>query len=239
MDYEPPVAARDAALSECGADCSVVLTFNRCGAYAADQGTDSTAVGWGQSFASAPGARQAALAECRLRGGSGRIVRVWGLLFNGLSRSRRPSRCGRPYGSARCWRRSRADASLHEARGPRARGPAAAHTPFSDRRRGMSSDQPALGAVQLPLLFRVAAKRSAGARGCPATLVVSGPAIGSRERRLHSEESVVSRCGNHSQQVLKSWASPPLCAPGTGEVVQSTGATGLEVFGHRPGVTVS
>ena len=78
VDYETPSAARAAALSECGSGCSVVLTFNRCGAYAADQGADSTAVGWAESYASADGARQAALAECRSRGGSECLVRVWG-----------------------------------------------------------------------------------------------------------------------------------------------------------------
>ena len=78
VDYETPAAARAAALSECGAGCSVVLTFNRCGAYAADQDADSTAVGWAESYTSADGARQAALAECRSRGGSGCLVRVWG-----------------------------------------------------------------------------------------------------------------------------------------------------------------
>ena len=60
---ETPVAARAAALSECGAGCSVMLTFNRCGAYAADQDAGSTAVGWAESYDSADGARQAAVAE--------------------------------------------------------------------------------------------------------------------------------------------------------------------------------
>ncbi len=78
VDYETPAAARAAAMSKCGAGCAVVLTFNRCGAYAADQDTDSTAVGWAESYAAADGARQAALTECRARGGSGCIVRVWG-----------------------------------------------------------------------------------------------------------------------------------------------------------------
>ena len=78
VDYETPSAARAAALSECGSGCSVVLTFNRCGAYAADQDADSTAVGWAESFATAGEARRAALAECRSRGGTGCIVRVWG-----------------------------------------------------------------------------------------------------------------------------------------------------------------
>ena len=79
VDYETEAAAWEAALSECGAGCSVVLTFARCGAYAADQDADSTAVGWAESYASADGARQAALSECRSRGGgSGCIVRAWG-----------------------------------------------------------------------------------------------------------------------------------------------------------------
>ena len=69
---------REAALRECGAGCSVALTFDRCGAYAADQDNAATAFGWGESYASADGARQRALAECRSRGGSGCMVRVWG-----------------------------------------------------------------------------------------------------------------------------------------------------------------
>ncbi len=56
----------------------MVLTFNRCGAYAADQDADSTAVGWAESYDSADGARQAALAACASRGGAGCVVRVWG-----------------------------------------------------------------------------------------------------------------------------------------------------------------
>ena len=79
VDYETPAAARAAALRECGAGCSVVLTFARCGAYAADQDADSTAVGWAESFDSSAGAQQAALSECSSRGGgSGCTVRVWG-----------------------------------------------------------------------------------------------------------------------------------------------------------------
>ena len=78
VDHQTPAAAREAALRECGAGCSVVLTFDRCGAYAADQDNAATAFGWGESYASADGARQRALAECRSRGGSGCMVRVWG-----------------------------------------------------------------------------------------------------------------------------------------------------------------
>ena len=79
VDHETASAAQGMALQECGAGCSVVLTFGRCAAYAADQDADSTAVGWAESYDSAAGARQAALAECRSRGnGTGCIVRVWG-----------------------------------------------------------------------------------------------------------------------------------------------------------------
>ena len=79
VDYETRAAAWERALRECGAGCSVALTFSRCAAYAADQDAASTAVGWAEAYASADAARQAALAECRSRGdGSGCIVRVWG-----------------------------------------------------------------------------------------------------------------------------------------------------------------
>ena len=79
VDYETVSAARARALSECGAGCSVVLTFGRCAAYAADQDADSTAVGWSEAYASASAAQAAALSECRSRGGgSGCIVRAWG-----------------------------------------------------------------------------------------------------------------------------------------------------------------
>ena len=79
VDYETASAAQGSALQECGSGCSVVLTFGRCAAYAADQDADSTAVGWAESYDSAAGARQAALSECSSRGGgSGCTVRVWG-----------------------------------------------------------------------------------------------------------------------------------------------------------------
>ena len=79
VDYENAAAAQGQALRECGAACSVVLTFGRCAAYAADQDADSTAVGWAESYGSAAGAREAALDECRSRGGgAGCVVRVWG-----------------------------------------------------------------------------------------------------------------------------------------------------------------
>ena len=78
VNNETAAAAQAAALRECGANCSVVLTFARCGAYAADQDADSTVYGWGESYASADGARERALSECRGRGGPGCTVRAWG-----------------------------------------------------------------------------------------------------------------------------------------------------------------
>ena len=79
VDYETAAAAQERALRECGTGCSVVLTFGRCAAYAADQDAYSTAVGWAEAYASGSAARQAALAECRSRGGgSGCVVRTWG-----------------------------------------------------------------------------------------------------------------------------------------------------------------
>ena len=77
VDYESAGAAGRRALSECGSRCSVVLTFERCAAYAADQDSGSTEYGWAESYDSASGARQRALAECGTRG-SGCTVRVWG-----------------------------------------------------------------------------------------------------------------------------------------------------------------
>ena len=78
VDYATGSAARSAALGQCGPGCSVVLTFERCAAYAADQDANSTAVGWAESYGSVAEASGAALSACGSRGGSGCIVRVWG-----------------------------------------------------------------------------------------------------------------------------------------------------------------
>ena len=78
VDYETTAAAQARALSECGGGCRVVLTFERCAAYAADQDADSTAVGWAESYGSAAAAQPAALAACSSRGGTACLVRVWG-----------------------------------------------------------------------------------------------------------------------------------------------------------------
>ena len=77
MDYETAAAAQERALRECGSGCSVVLTFGQCAAYTANLDADSTAVAWAEAYASGAAARQAALAECRSRGGSGCMVRAW------------------------------------------------------------------------------------------------------------------------------------------------------------------
>ena len=78
VDYETAAAARAVALRDCGSGCSVVLTFDRCGAYAADQDDASEAFGWAEAYASADAARQRALAGCRSRGGSRCVVRLSG-----------------------------------------------------------------------------------------------------------------------------------------------------------------
>ena len=78
INYDTVQQARQRALSECGGGCSVVLTFDRCAAYAADQESGSTAYGWAESYDSSQSAQQRALGECRSRGGSQCIVRAWG-----------------------------------------------------------------------------------------------------------------------------------------------------------------
>ena len=78
VDYEMAGAAQARGLSECGGGCRVVLTFNRCAAYAVDQDAGGTAVGWAESFASVAAVRPAVLSERSSRGGSGCIVPVWG-----------------------------------------------------------------------------------------------------------------------------------------------------------------
>ena len=100
VDYETAAAAGTRALSECGSGCSVVLTFGRCAAYAADQDADSTAVGWAESFASADGARQAALGECGSRGRHGVQCRSGVGLQQPRGRGRAgPGPCGASSGS--------------------------------------------------------------------------------------------------------------------------------------------
>ena len=54
VDYESAGSAQSAALGECGVGCSVVLTFERARLTPADQDSDSTAVGWAESYSSRP-----------------------------------------------------------------------------------------------------------------------------------------------------------------------------------------
>ena len=77
-DYTTTIDARNRALSECGADCTIVVDFDTgCAAYAADQTAGSTVYGWGKA-GSENGAKNRALSECAAHGGSNCIVRVWG-----------------------------------------------------------------------------------------------------------------------------------------------------------------
>lgn len=78
IDYATVQEAKQRALSECGGNCRVVMTFrDQCGAYAADEKRGSTIYGWGKDGTSTA-ARNRALNECRNRGGKSCIVRVWG-----------------------------------------------------------------------------------------------------------------------------------------------------------------
>ena len=78
-DYETVQLASQRALAECGVEsCGVVMTFgNQCGAFAADQARGSTVYGWAKG-ASAVATQDTALEQCRGRGGTSCIVRVWG-----------------------------------------------------------------------------------------------------------------------------------------------------------------
>ena len=79
VDYETAGAARAAALRECGAGCSVVLMFERCAAYAADQDADSTAVGLGRIVRlGVRGSADGAVGVQFAGRFTGCIVRVWG-----------------------------------------------------------------------------------------------------------------------------------------------------------------
>jgi hypothetical protein len=60
--------ARNRAMRECGRNCSVVLEFNACAAYAADESRRGSAFGWAE-HRSANAAEDRALRECRKQGG--------------------------------------------------------------------------------------------------------------------------------------------------------------------------
>ncbi|MBO0759425.1 MAG: caspase family protein [Bradyrhizobiaceae bacterium] len=76
-NYANVADARARALKECGAACTVVVTFqNTCAAFAADQSHANGATGWGY----APTKEQAqntAISFCRKYGGTSCLVRVW------------------------------------------------------------------------------------------------------------------------------------------------------------------
>jgi Caspase domain/Domain of unknown function (DUF4189) len=76
-NYANVVDARARAAKECGADCTVVLTFqNTCAAFAADQSRDNGATGWGHAPTKEE-AQSAALNFCSKYGGKSCLVRVW------------------------------------------------------------------------------------------------------------------------------------------------------------------
>jgi hypothetical protein len=78
VDFPNMGQAEQRALRECGSGCRIVMRVNAgCGAYATDQQRGSTIYGWGTD-SSGGAAQNRALAECRNRGGSACIVRVWG-----------------------------------------------------------------------------------------------------------------------------------------------------------------
>lgn len=76
-DYPDRRSANQAALSECGSGCKVVLNFDSgCGAYATDQAAGSTVWAWGTS-STGNGAQDRALDECSSRGGTSCQVLAW------------------------------------------------------------------------------------------------------------------------------------------------------------------
>ena len=76
--YAAVADARQHALDECGAGCRIVATFDEgCAAYAADQTRGSTVSALATGLDTALQAENAAIAECRRRGGEDCIARVW------------------------------------------------------------------------------------------------------------------------------------------------------------------
>jgi hypothetical protein len=76
-DQDSVEAARDAAIENCGPDCSVVVTFEfACAAYAADQSRDDGAYGWGYA-PSRDRAQYFAMKFCDEFGGEDCLIRVW------------------------------------------------------------------------------------------------------------------------------------------------------------------
>jgi hypothetical protein len=76
-NYSDVAGARARALNECGADCTVVVTFqNTCAAFAVDGSQANGATGWGYA-ASKEQAQNTALSFCSKYGGKSCFVRVW------------------------------------------------------------------------------------------------------------------------------------------------------------------
>jgi hypothetical protein len=77
--YQSTNQAEQRAMQECGSGCQVVLRFNGCGAYAADQSRGSTAYGWAHA-SNGPTAQSLALSKCQAQGGSASSckIRSWG-----------------------------------------------------------------------------------------------------------------------------------------------------------------
>lgn len=76
-NYPNVADARARALKNCGAGCTVVVTFqNTCAAFAADQSQSNGASGWAYASTKEQ-AQNTALGYCRRYGGKSCLVRVW------------------------------------------------------------------------------------------------------------------------------------------------------------------
>jgi hypothetical protein len=76
-NYPNVADARAHALKQCGADCTVVLTFqNTCAAFAADQSQANGASGWAYASTKEQ-AQNTALSYCGKYGGKSCLMRVW------------------------------------------------------------------------------------------------------------------------------------------------------------------
>jgi len=79
VGYPNEQEAQAAALSQCGSNCSVIMSFSgSCGAFALDQSPDSNIGGWASGASSAEEAQQGAVQACRGRGGTNCVVRASG-----------------------------------------------------------------------------------------------------------------------------------------------------------------
>ena len=79
VNFSTQAEADQHALNECGYGCSIVVRFwNSCAAYAADQTRGSTVAGWSYGYSSISEAQYTAMSQCRSRGGTNCLLRVWG-----------------------------------------------------------------------------------------------------------------------------------------------------------------